>query len=82
MGEFEYTYSTSSFWVSIVSIGIGHFPAIKSGVGLVSGDGHRFDFFRLVGPLFQHDWAFGFVGFGRSVTVMRRRSITRKIKWI
>ena len=52
MSEFEYTYSTSSFWVSIVSVGIRHFPAIESGVGLVSGNGHWFDFFRLVGPLF------------------------------
>ena len=44
----------------------------------MSGDGHRFDLFRLVRSLFQHHGTFGFVGLGRSVTVMRRGSITEK----
>lgn len=77
--------SASSFWVSVVSIGIRHFSAIKSCVGVVSGDGHRFDLFRLVRSLFQHHGTLGFVGLGRSITVMRRGSITimlgRPISW-
>ena len=77
------TYSASSFWVSVVSIGIRHFSAIESCVGVVSGDGHRFDLFRLIRSLFQHHGTLGFVGLGRSITVMRRGSITEnpKLEW-
>lgn len=77
--------SASSFWVSVVSIGVRHFSAIESCVGIVSGNSHRFDLFRLVGSFFQHHWTLGFVGLGRSITVMRRRSIAimlgRPISW-
>ena len=62
------TYRTACFWISIVSIRIRHFPAIKSSVCFMSSDGDWFDFFRFIRSMGQHNRSFGLVRFRCAVS--------------
>lgn len=51
----------SSFWVSIMPVRVGSFPAVKASISVMSGNGDWLDFFGLIGSLVKHDRSFWLV---------------------
>merc|ERR1719367_858109 len=62
---------TSSLGISIMTVRIGYFTAIKICISVMRCDGHRFDLFWLIRSFFEHHGTLRFVGMRWSITVSR-----------
>lgn len=67
----------SGLRISIMTVGIGYFTAIKSCVRVMRRNGDRFDLFRLVGSFFEHYRSLRFIGVGGSIPIRGWGSIGR-----